>query len=351
MPRVIGRVSPGNYDTILHNCVYLISLVLLFTPLISETANNIMATSTRVLIIDDDPDYTDVLNYQLRQYSDRYQVDSVATFEAGLRAIRTGDHDVYLVDYQLDHGQTGDMLVDEAANNMLPIVMLTGVEDDELGDRVIGAGACDFVLKRHVTGELVDRVIRNALGRRQRMRRVFQRQQELKLQISRDPLTGLMSRSFLKEEVNKMLKVIPHQGALLYLDLDGFKSVNDLYGHGTGDTVLQMAAARLIECVQPNDIVGRIGGDEFVIYLKLDSDDRSLTGTTKAVANKLCANIARPYIISSGTGDTSPAITLGLSVGIALTSTSGIEYEELVAMADRAMYRAKKNGKNGFAYD
>ena len=122
------------------------------------------------------------------------------------------------------------------------------VENDDLGDRVIGAGACDFVLKRHVTGELVDRVIRNALGRRQRM---LQRQQELKLQVSRDPLTGLMSRSFLKKEIDDKLSVSPHKGALLYLDLDGFKAVNDLHGHGISDAVLQMVAARLITCRVP----------------------------------------------------------------------------------------------------
>ena len=160
------QFATENHDTILHNRVREISLVLSSNPLISETAKHIMSASTRVLIVDDDPDYTDLVNYELLRFADRYQVDSVATFEAGLHAIRAGDHDVYLVDYQLDHGHTGDALVEEAANYMRPIVMLTGVEDDSLGERVISAGACDFVLKRHVTGELVDRVIRNALGRR-----------------------------------------------------------------------------------------------------------------------------------------------------------------------------------------
>ncbi len=310
-----------------------------------------MSTSTRVLIVDDDPDYTDVLNYELHRFTDRYQIDSVATFEEGLRAIRTGKYDVYLVDYQLDRGHTGDALVDEAAIHMRPIVMLTGVEDDDLGDRVIGAGACDFVLKRHVTGELVDRVIRNALGRRKRMQRILQRQQELKLQVSRDPLTGLMSRSFLKEEINNKLSVSPHKGALLYLDLDGFKAVNDLHGHGIGDAVLQMVAARLIESLQPNDIVGRIGGDEFLIYLQLDLNGRSPTASTRAVAKRLCASVARPYIVPVDDRDMPRTVTLGLSVGIALTSTCGNQYEKLVALADQAMYRAKRGGKNGFAYE
>jgi len=160
------QLCAEGHDTILHNYVRGISLILPSIPLISEIAKHIMAASTRVLIVDDDPDYTDLLSYALLRFADRYHVDSVATFEAGLHAIRAGDHDVYLVDYQLDHGHTGDALVDEAASHMRPIVMLTGVEDDSLGDRVISAGACDFVLKRHVTGELVDRVIRNALGRR-----------------------------------------------------------------------------------------------------------------------------------------------------------------------------------------
>lgn len=166
MPHVTGKATPRNYDTILHNHIYVISLVLPLTPLISETVKQIMSTSTRVLIVDDDPDYTDALRFELHRFNDRYQIDSVATFEAGLRAIQAGEHDVYLVDYQLDQGYTGDALVDEAARHMRPIVMLTGVEDGNLSDRVIGAGACGFVLKKHVTGELVDRVIRNALGPR-----------------------------------------------------------------------------------------------------------------------------------------------------------------------------------------
>jgi diguanylate cyclase (GGDEF)-like protein len=121
----------------------------------------------------------------------------------------------------------------------------------------------------------------------------------------------------------------------VFIDLDGFKPINDALGHGAGDEVLRSVANRLKQCVRHNDMVARIGGDEFVIIL-LDIETTSLL----SVVRKIIDMIAAPY---TGTART---VTLTSSVGISTYPDNGSTVDELVAHADAAMYRAKRAGRN-----
>lgn len=159
-----------------------------------------------------------------------------------------------------------------------------------------------------------------------------------------DTLTGLPNRlmfnEFLSREVASAQR---HQRSLavLFLDLDGFKPVNDTHGHEVGDCVLREVALRLRGCLRGGDILARLGGDEFTLLL---ADPRG-EGDVTAVAEKVIGCIATPFPAGGG-----EECRLGVSVGIALFPRDGRDGDELVGAADKAMYAVKMAGKNGYRY-
>lgn len=154
-----------------------------------------------------------------------------------------------------------------------------------------------------------------------------------------DPLTGLPNRLLFEELAASHIAQARRHGtqlALLAIDLDGFKAVNDLHGHATGDRVLKTAAERISGLLRASDVVARLGGDEFVVLLgDSDRDDAELVG------RKLVAALAEPY------PDVQPSVSA--SIGIAMCPQSGRSVAELCASADRALYDAKRAGKHRVA--
>lgn len=159
-----------------------------------------------------------------------------------------------------------------------------------------------------------------------------------------DPLTGLPNREVFLDRVASAIKSAARTGepcmALLFIDLDKFKPINDTYGHAAGDVVLKEIAARLKACLRGSDIVARHGGDEFVALLpKLrDKNDSML------VAQRMLDACGEPVIING------VECRLGASIGVALWPKDGINCTELVEAADTAMYQGKHNGKNTIRY-
>jgi diguanylate cyclase (GGDEF)-like protein len=128
--------------------------------------------------------------------------------------------------------------------------------------------------------------------------------------------------------------------AVLFLDLDGFKPVNDVYGHHIGDRLLKEIGARLRNCIRDNDTVARLGGDEFVITL---SDIRE-TDDVAAVAEKILQAIAAPALIDG------QEVQVTTSIGIAVYPDSGTDSESLLRAADAAMYEAKAEGRRIYRF-
>jgi diguanylate cyclase (GGDEF)-like protein len=158
-----------------------------------------------------------------------------------------------------------------------------------------------------------------------------------------DTLTGLPNRHSFYEQLQQTLKLAERSGssfAVVFIDLDGFKPINDSLGHAAGDEVLKSVARRLKQSVRSDDVVARIGGDEFVIILSIIE----ATGLLPVV-RKIINIIATPYTVSGKT------ITLTSSTGVATYPDSGRTVDELVACADTAMYRSKRNGRNCFCLD
>lgn len=178
------------------------------------------------------------------------------------------------------------------------------------------------------------------------LRREIRRRKEVEEQIRylarHDDLTDLPNRHLLKDRLRQALaqhKRSEQRFALLFIDLDGFKLVNDEYGHDVGDELLVQVADRLKGTLREQDTVCRFGGDEFIILLtELGSGDDALH-----VARKLVAEITRPYSISATRAE------ISASVGIALYPDHGSSSQALMRLADKAMYEVKHDGKNGVA--
>jgi diguanylate cyclase (GGDEF)-like protein len=157
-----------------------------------------------------------------------------------------------------------------------------------------------------------------------------------------DPLTGLLQReSFpqLSQQILDDTKARTGVFALLFVDLDGFKAVNDTWGHENGDLVLQKTAERMNHVVRNTDYCFRMGGDEFVIILSSINDRMH----SCLVARRLISSISEPILLPTGN-----SAKVGASIGIATFPSDGLDVEDLLQKADQAMYLAKKLGKNNY---
>lgn len=166
-----------------------------------------------------------------------------------------------------------------------------------------------------------------------------QAQSELTHQAHHDALTGLPNRYALQQQLAQRLRGLSGDAtclAVLFCDLDGFKTLNDTLSHRVGDQVLVDVARRLRRAVDSRDTVARIGGDEFVVLVASVADEAQAV----EIAGRLCATIATPFEVAGRT------VGLGLSVGVTVTDDPDTNGEDLLRQADLAMYRAKANGRN-----
>ena len=141
-----------------------------------------------------------------------------------------------------------------------------------------------------------------------------------------------------------------HYGALMFLDMDNFKPLNDAYGHGVGDLLLIEVAHRLTGCVREVDTIARFGGDEFVVMLSdLDEDKAESTAQAGIIAEKIRAALAEPYVLTfrhEGEAETTIGHYCTSSIGVVLFINHEASQENLLKWADMAMYQAKNSGRN-----
>lgn len=160
----------------------------------------------------------------------------------------------------------------------------------------------------------------------------------------RDPLTGLANRTSLAPALEQAVERARRRGVRLagaFIDLDGFKQINDLYGHDAGDRCLIEVARRLRSTVRASDVVARLGGDEFFVLLEEVLDE----GAVESVIRKLLAEAVRPYELPDGA-----QVRLSASIGVSLFPDHANDATALVKLADTAMYAAKQAGKNGYCF-
>jgi diguanylate cyclase len=296
------------------------------------------ASSMRVLVVEDD--FLQALAVRdriLETGEGRLEPVLVACLKSAVERIVDEPFDVVLLDLMLPDakGLGGLERIVQTAPR-LPVVVLTGLGEDELVARAFEAGAQDYLIKGDGDGKELLRAIRHAVRRKASELRRLERARS-------DPLTGLANREVLVERINRAKGRADREQrpfALLFLDLDGFKSVNDTAGHAAGDRVLQAVARRLTAVLRRADTVARLGGDEFVLL----AEALHASGDAAVIARKTLSSLTRPVVIGQRT------FLVGGSIGISVYPDDAHDAGRLISLADAAMYRAKQAGNNSFAF-
>ncbi len=287
----------------------------------------------QLLFIDDNESdvflLKEMLSTAYRQTS--YKLTVTSSVEAALSQCKYDHFDIVVMDYSLP-GLSGLEGLHRIKSVMptIPVIVLTTLSDEALALEMLKNGAQDFLTKEEVTDRSLRRAINYALQRREYMDKMFHL-------ANYDVLTGLSNRYAFEKRMPMALaraKRTHHTVAIMYLDLDKFKAVNDTYGHSAGDWVLKEVAQRLSISMRQYDTIARLGGDEFAILLE------DLTGAEYAelVAKKIIVQLNKPYEYTAEL-----TLHISASIGIAICPAGAyIEPESLVNAADDAMYQAKK---------
>jgi len=299
------------------------------------------ATSLSLLLVEEDDRAAERLFEVLsRPEGTRFDITMVACVEDALAKLQDGDYDVLLLDLAVHEGQGLDSLLRaRVAARHVPIVVLTYHKDEALALKAARAGAQDYLTKGEVTPELITRTLLHAVERHRMLRDLIDAQDRQRFLATHDTLTELPNRySFLEQLGSALADAARNESelAVMFFDLDGFKTVNDNLGHSFGDELLTDVARRLRKMIRKSDLVARLGGDEFVAAIR-NIPDRE---TPLMVAEKIREEIEKPYHLAE------VECWVSTSVGISVFPQDGTEADALIRCADSAMYRAKSSGKN-----
>jgi two-component system, cell cycle response regulator len=293
-----------------------------------------------ILIVDDQQANVQLLEQMLREAGYRC-ITSTMDPHAVCALHRANHYDLILLDLQMpgmDGFQVMEDLKEIETDGYVPVLVITAQPGHRL--RALASGAKDFISKPLDLMEAKTR-IHNMLEVRLLYRQLEHSNRALESLALHDALTGLPNRRLLED---RLTLAIAHARrnkramAVMYLDLDGFKQINDTLGHDAGDTLLRMVAARLVAEVRQEDTVARLGGDEFVIALW----ELSHADDVAKLASKVIQAVSQPYSIQ-GRG-----VSMTASVGVGIYPTHGGEVETLMKSADLALYEAKRTGKNDY---
>lgn len=302
-----------------------------------------------ILIIDDDPDLLVLLKTYLES-DQSITVETVDSYAVGSAVIKECRHDVYIIDYELGGLNTGLELIQEAHQlNLAPLIMLTSYNDDRLAESAIANGGCDFICKINLNMDHFYRAIQNNITRAKRIIELKDERNSLIRKSYYDELTGLVNRTYINNELSQpQLNDSESCSSVLFLDLDGFKNINDEHGHAAGDEVLRQVAERLVNSVQEQDIVARLGGDEFLIFMQPNESRSNNDIVTSIISSRILRTIAQPFRIDLEEANIHTIASITVSIGIALYPDHSNDFKELIKLADQSMYKAKSLGKNQF---
>ncbi len=302
------------------------------------SSDDIFAAS--ILIADDREANVLLLEEMLRDAGYRSVASTLDPY-AVCELHRAHHYDLIVLDLRMpgmDGFQVMEGLKEIEADSYLPVLVMTADPDHKL--RALAAGAKDFISKPFDLLEARMR-IHNLLEVRLLYKQLEDYSRALESLALHDSLTGLPNRRLL---FDRLALAIAHAHrnkstmAVMYLDLDGFKQINDTLGHDAGDALLRMVAVRLEAAVRQEDTVARMGGDEFVIGLW----EISHADAAARLASKIIQAVSQPYRIQ----DRSVSVTA--SVGVGIYPHHGEDVETLLKRADLALYEAKHSGKNDY---
>ncbi len=289
----------------------------------------------RVLVVDDDRSTRSALRYALELNG--FVVDEAGTGASAIDLLSRRNPDLVLLDAVMpgtDGFATCTRLKELPQGKDIPVLMITSLDDRHSIERAFAAGASDYITKPLHLNVVVQRVRRTIDASRS--------ERHVRHLAYTDTLTGLPNRTHFQEHLQRQLDQASAQQkllAVLFLDLDRFKFVNDTLGHEIGDRLLKAVGRRIAHSVRAGDCVARLGGDEFTVVL----ENLASASVAASVAKKIASDLADPFVMDGHD------MFVNASIGIALYPRDGADMSTLLRHADTAMYRAK-HAKHSFAF-
>lgn len=298
-----------------------------------------------ILVVDDDK--TNLISAKAA-LSDIYKITAVISGEQALAYIQKNTPDLILLDINMpdmDGFEVLDRIKGMDQKSDIPVVFLTADNDADTENRCLELGAQDFIAKPFISSVMRARIarileiadLRNSLA--SRLDEKILEVQQIKNKSAQDPLCGLWNKAYITEKVNMLIKS-GKKGTLFMMDMDNFKAINDTYGHLAGDNALKMFAETLKDYACEGDIPGRIGGDEFVMYIDGDLKKVEIERRANDIINDMCKKIDKCKYETN----------TSVSIGIAQIPEDGDNFEACFSAADKALYYVKQNGKNSYRF-
>ena len=296
-----------------------------------------MADRQVVLLIEDNPGDVRLIREMLAEGEDAlFELACVGRLSQGLEYLATRSASLVLLDLSLPDSYGFDTFLKVYAHSpKVPIIVLTGHDDQTVALSAVKTGAQDYLVKGKLDRELLLRSMQYSIERKRY-------QEQLEYQANYDALTGLPNRNLLRDRLRQSVfaQRFVRSIGVVFLDIDHFKFVNDSLGHNTGDKLLQNVAERLTETVRDGDTVARLGGDEFILVLNDQPGQEVIYRAMQRIMNR----IAEPIDIDG------QELMVTCSAGISLYPQDGPDVETLLKNADAAMYQAKEKGRNNFQF-
>jgi diguanylate cyclase (GGDEF)-like protein len=265
-----------------------------------------------------------------------FKLHYVDRLSSGLEYLAGGETGLVLLDLSLPDSYGLETFSRVYAHSpTVPIIVLTGNDDQNTALSAVKGGAQDYLVKGRLDRELLLRSMHYSIERKRY-------QVQLEHQANYDALTGLPNRNLLHDRLRQAVysQRLPRSIAVVFMDLDHFKFVNDSLGHSTGDLLLKAMSERLRTVLREGDTVGRVGGDEFVLIL----NDQSNEEIIYRAMQRITAKVSEPITIEG------KELYVSCSAGISIYPQDGRDVDTLLKNADAAMYRAKDHGRSNFQF-
>lgn len=292
----------------------------------------------KVLVVEDSVADARLLREALQEARAPVELNFVSTLAEAELAVGPGGYDCVLLDLGLpDANGVDNVQRIRSANRAQTVVIMTGLDSEEAALGTLQRGAQDYLVKGRYDGVFILRVIRRAIERNRVLNEVDQLREYQYYIATHDTLTGLPNRKLFEDRAQTALAQAQRESgwfAVGYVDLDGFKPVNDTYGHAVGDAVLRTVAQVLSESVRATDTVARIGGDEFLLLLTplKGHTESDIEATTRRLLDRIRG-------VNQVEGRD---IRISASLGLAFYPRHGRTLESLLICADQAMYSNKR---------
>jgi len=291
--------------------------------------------NAHVLLVEDNDDDALLFSYCCRQINNsHWRIDHSRTYDEARSMIESKSYDLYFIDYRLGP-HTGIEVIHELQKlgRSAPIILMTGIEDERIGDEGLVAGATEVLSKQDLNSAAIARTARHGAIRRRA-------EGALRVRANEDGMTHTFNRAhFLALAEIEMARSqrFGHSLAMLMIDIDHFKHINDSQGHAAGDRVIQAVADRCRQTLRASDLLGRYGGDEFIALLPQ---------TDLAGAGVLAERVRSDMRHLRATWGTLTTLAT-VSVGVACAKATDLaRLPDLIEAADEALYRAKHQGRD-----